>query len=87
MLLLMGVYFGAFHYEHRPFLPMMMMGIVLSYVRMKTDNMFYSSLFHFVHNASTIVAKHCGKLPLYVLAGERSSRQRMRNRKRTSACI
>ena len=38
------------------FLPMMMMGIVLSYVRMKTDNMFYSSLFHFVHNASTIVA-------------------------------
>ena len=23
---------------------------------MKTDNMFYSSLFHFVHNASTIVA-------------------------------
>ena len=30
--------------------------LLLSYVRMKTDNMFYSSLFHFVHNASTIVA-------------------------------
>ena len=56
MLLLMGVYFGAFHMSIVRFLPMMMMGIVLSYVRMKTDNMFYSSLFHFVHNASTIVA-------------------------------
>ena len=59
MLLLMGVYFGAFHMSIVRFLPMMMMGIVLSYVRMKTDNMFYSSLFHF--------------------AGERSSRQRIRN--------
>lgn len=56
MLLLMGVYFGAFHMSMVRFLPMMMMGIVLSYVRMKTDNMFYSSLFHFIHNASTIVA-------------------------------
>ncbi len=56
ILLLMGAYFGAFHMSIIRFLPMMMMGIVLSYVRMKTDNMFYSSLFHFVHNASTIVA-------------------------------
>ena len=46
----------TFHMSIVRFLPMMMMGIVLSYVRMKTDNMFYSSLFHFVHNASTIVA-------------------------------
>ena len=43
MLLLMGVYFGAFHMSIVRFLPMMMMGIVLSYVRMKTDNMFYRS--------------------------------------------
>ena len=56
MLLLMGVYFGAFHMSIVRFLPMMMMGIVLSYVRMTTDTMFDSSLFHFVHTASTIVA-------------------------------
>lgn len=51
-----GRLFWRFHMSIVRFLPMMMMGIVLSYVRMKTDNMFYSSLFHFVHNASTIVA-------------------------------
>ena len=56
LLLLMGAYFGVFHMSIVRFLPMMMMGIVLSYVRMKTDNMFYSSLFHFIHNASTIAA-------------------------------
>ena len=55
ILLWMGGYFGAFHMSLIRFLPMMMMGIVLSYVRMKTNNMFYSSLFHFIHNASTIV--------------------------------
>lgn len=65
MLLLMGMYFGAFHMSLVRFLPMMMMGMVLSYIRMKTDNMFYSSLFHFIHNASTVVASFAAGYLVY----------------------
>ena len=65
---------------------MMMMGIVLSYVRMKTDNMFYSSLFHFVHNASTIVASIAASF-LYMFSQGTQQQAADTQRKRTSACI
>lgn len=55
------------------FLPMMMMGIVLSYVRMKTDNSFTArcSISSITHRR--LWQSIAAKLPLYVLAGERSS--------------
>ncbi|MDD7739702.1 MAG: type II CAAX endopeptidase family protein [Fusicatenibacter sp.] len=53
---LMGIYFGIFHMSLVRFLPMMLLGMVLSFIRQKTDNMFYPCMFHFIHNAWSVLA-------------------------------
>ncbi|MGN0313608.1 MAG: type II CAAX prenyl endopeptidase Rce1 family protein [Fusicatenibacter sp.] len=58
IILFMGIFFGAFHMSLIRFLPMMMLGMVLSYIRQKTDNMFYPCMFHFVHNAWSVLADY-----------------------------
>ena len=50
IVLLMGALFGVFHVSLWKFLPTAMLGALMSYILLKTGNMFYSSFFHFFHN-------------------------------------
>lgn len=50
VVLLMGLYFGFFHSDPLRFLPTAILGAVMSYIMLETENMVYSSFFHFVNN-------------------------------------
>ncbi|HIV24195.1 MAG TPA: CPBP family intramembrane metalloprotease [Candidatus Scatomonas pullistercoris] len=50
LVLLMGVLFGCFHLSLWKFLPTAMLGAMMSYILLKTENMIYSCFFHFLHN-------------------------------------
>ena len=49
-LLLMGIIFGIFHADIYRFAPTMVMGMGLTYIMIKTGNLFYSMFFHFINN-------------------------------------
>lgn len=48
--LLMGILFGLFHGSIWRFLPTAILGGVLTYIMLETENMFYPALFHFTNN-------------------------------------
>lgn len=50
VVLIMGIYFGLFHANPFRFLPTAILGAVMSYIMLETENMVYSSAFHMVNN-------------------------------------
>ena len=46
----MGIIFGLFHGSVWRFLPTAILGGVLTYIMLETENMFYPALFHFTNN-------------------------------------
>lgn len=48
--LLMGLLFGLFHVDLFRFLPTAFLGMALTYIMLKTQNMFYPVLMHFLNN-------------------------------------
>lgn len=48
--LLMGIIFGIFHGSIWRFLPTAILGGILTYIMLGTENMFYPALFHFTNN-------------------------------------
>ena len=50
VVLIMGIYFGLFHANPLRFLPTAILGAVMSYIMLETENMVYSSAFHMVNN-------------------------------------
>ena len=50
VVLIMGIYFGLFHSDPLRFLPTAILGALMSYIMLETENMVYSSFFHFVNN-------------------------------------
>lgn len=47
---LMGIIFGLFHGSIWRFLPTAILGGILTYIMLETENMFYPALFHFTNN-------------------------------------
>lgn len=50
VVLIMGIYFGLFHASPLRFLPTAILGAVMSYIMLETENMAYSSAFHMINN-------------------------------------
>ncbi len=50
MALVIGVIFGLFHMDPSKFFATGLLGGVMGWMMFRTDNMVYSSLFHFIHN-------------------------------------
>ena len=48
--LLMGIIFGVFHGSIWRFLPTAILGGILTYIMLETENIFYPALFHFTNN-------------------------------------
>lgn len=48
--IIMGIFFGFFHMDFYRFLGTAILGGVLSYILVTTDNFFYNMLFHFTNN-------------------------------------
>lgn len=48
--IIMGIFFGLFHMDFYRFIGTTILGGILSYVLITTDNFFYNMLFHFVNN-------------------------------------
>lgn len=48
--IIMGIFFGLFHMDFYRFIGTAILGGILSYVLITTDNFFYNMLFHFVNN-------------------------------------
>lgn len=55
VVLLMGLYFGVFHTDPLRFLPTAILGAIMSYIMLETENMIYSSFFHFINNFLPLV--------------------------------
>lgn len=50
VVLIMGIYFGLFHSDPLRFLPTAILGAVMSYIMLETENMVYPSFLHFINN-------------------------------------
>lgn len=50
IILIMGVYFGLFHTHPLRFLPTALLGAMISYIMLETENMVYPAAFHFINN-------------------------------------
>jgi membrane protease YdiL (CAAX protease family) len=50
IVLVMGIYFGVFHSSIFRFLPTAILGAVMSYIMLESENMIYSSFFHCINN-------------------------------------
>lgn len=55
MAFIIGLIFGIFHLDPSKFLATAILGGAMGWILFRTDNMVYSSLFHFFHNASQMV--------------------------------
>ena len=55
VVLIMGIYFGLFHANPLRFLPTAILGAVMSYIMLETENMVYSSAFHMINNLLPMV--------------------------------
>ena len=61
---LMGIIFGLFHGSVWRFLPTAILGGVLTYIMLETENMFYPALFHFTNNfLPSFLASFSGNAP------------------------
>lgn len=50
VVLIMGIYFGLFHADPFRFLPTAILGAVISYIMLETENILYGAFFHFINN-------------------------------------
>lgn len=48
--IVMGIFFGLFHGNIWRFLPTAILGVVLTYLMLETENMIYPALLHFINN-------------------------------------
>ncbi|SHJ69240.1 type II CAAX endopeptidase family protein [Hespellia stercorisuis] len=55
IIVLTGIIFGAFHGSIWRFVPTALLGMMLGYLMMETDNMVYNGLFHCINNAVPII--------------------------------
>ena len=55
ILLISGIIFGLFHGSLAKFLPTTLGGIALGFIFLETGNLFYSCLYHFINNMSSVV--------------------------------
>ncbi len=56
IVLIMGILFGIFHLDPMRFLGTAILGAIITYVAIETENMFYPFLIHFVNNALSVIA-------------------------------
>ena len=69
--LLMGIIFGVFHGSIWRFLPTAILGGVLTYIMLETENIFYPALFHFTNNfLPSFLASLSGNTPQAEAASE-----------------
>lgn len=54
VILSIGIIFGIFHLDPYRFLPTTILGIVLAYIMVETNNILLPMIFHFVNNAVTV---------------------------------
>ncbi len=55
MALVIGVIFGLFHMDVSKFFSTALLGAVMGWIMFQTNNMFYTSLMHFVHNGIQVI--------------------------------
>ncbi len=55
-IMLMGFIFGIFHLDLYRFLPTAVMGFMLTYIMIETQNILFPALFHFVNNAFSVLS-------------------------------
>lgn len=55
IVLVMGILFGAFHLDPTRFLATGILGAIITYVALETENMFYPFLIHFVNNGFSAI--------------------------------
>ena len=55
-----GIIFGIFHLDPYRFLPMTLLGMGLAYVMLRTRNLLYPALFHFINNSLSVLASNRG---------------------------
>lgn len=51
IVLIMGILFGIFHLDPMRFLATAILGAIITYVAIETENMFYAFLIHFINNS------------------------------------
>ena len=69
--LLMGIIFGVFHGSIWRFLPTAILGGILTYIMLETENIFYPALFHFTNNfLPSFLASLSGNTPQAEAASE-----------------
>lgn len=56
IVLIMGILFGIFHLDPIRFLATALLGAIITYVAIETENMFYPFLIHFINNAISVFA-------------------------------
>ncbi len=61
IVLIMGILFGIFHLDPMRFLGTAILGAIITYVAIETENMFYPFLIHFVNNALSVIATELTK--------------------------
>jgi membrane protease YdiL (CAAX protease family) len=54
MMVVMGLLFGIFHLDPHRFLPTAIIGFVLTYLMIRTQNFFMPVLYHFINNAFSV---------------------------------
>ncbi len=56
VILCIGIIFGIFHMDPYRFLPTALLGMGLAYLMLRTRNMLYPALFHFLNNTLSVIA-------------------------------
>lgn len=56
IVLIMGILFGLFHMDPVRFLGTAILGAIITYIALETENMFYPFLLHFINNSLSVFA-------------------------------
>ena len=56
IVIIMSILFGIFHLDPMRFLPTAILGGVITYIALETENIFYAFFLHFINNALSVVA-------------------------------
>jgi len=62
IILIMGVFFGIMHMSPLRFLSTGVLGALLTYVVVKTDNILLSNMMHFLHNGVTVTISYLAQM-------------------------
>ena len=69
VVLIMGIYFGLFHANPLRFLPTAILGAVMSYIMLETENMVYSFAFHMINNLVGTMTVPLISIGVYLILG------------------